>query len=123
VLCGGVDCGVADEGCAVIGSFAIADPASLFGDEDPDFPAAYAVMCVRISISFARVASSIIVLDAPRLEPEVPVAPVVLVLLGALVPALSLPTSFVMMRSIAATSVPQLFELADAVVPPRLVGL
>jgi hypothetical protein len=73
-------------------------------------------MCVRISISFARVASSMLVLAAPRLVPDVPVAPVVPVLVVP-VPAVSLPARFVMILSIAATSVPQLFELAEAAAP------
>lgn len=67
-------------------------------------PAAYAVMCVRTSINFARVASSIVALDDFVL-PLVPVAPAVDV--GA--PAdVSLPAISVMILSIAATSVPQL---------------
>lgn len=101
------------------------DAASPRGDDAaPDFEAAYAVMCARISISLARVASSIVVLDVPRLRaPEVPVAPVVALGDAPLVPAVSLPARFVMMRSIAAISVPQLLELADAAPDPRRVAL
>ena len=79
-------------------------------------------MCVRISISFARVASSIAALAAapPRFVPDVPVGLGVAVLPA---PADSLPASFVMMPSIAATSVPQLLALADAVADPRWLVL
>jgi hypothetical protein len=73
-------------------------------------------MCDRISISFARVASSTDALDpvrVPRFVPDVPVA--VPAVVPAVPVAVSLPARFVMMRSIAATSVPQLCVLADAV--------
>jgi hypothetical protein len=92
------------------------EAASVRGEEAPAFAAAYAVMCVRISISFARVASSMLVLAAARLRfvPDVPVVPVLVVLPAA---AVSLPARFVMILSIAATSVPQLFELAEAAAP------
>ena len=76
-------------------------------------------MCVRISMSFARVASSTAVIDEPRvrLAPVVPAAPLVPVPLVP-VAAVSLPARFVMMRSMAATSVPQLsVPLADVVDP------
>lgn len=116
-----VDCGVA-AGCEDAGELAVIDgsacaavaalgdaldAASVFGvDEDPAIPAAYAVMCVRTSINFARVASSIALGDF--VLPLVPVAPGVDV--GA--PAdVSLPTISVMILSTAATSVPQLLLL------------
>jgi hypothetical protein len=93
--------------CAAVAALgaALDDAASVFGvEEDPAMPAAYAVMCVRTSINFARVASSIVALDDFVL-PLVPVAPAVDV--GA--PAdVSLPAISVMILSIAATSVPQL---------------
>jgi hypothetical protein len=76
-------------------------------------------MCVRISISLARVASSTVALAA--LEPEVPVAPGVEVeVVADADEPVSLPIISVMILSTAATSVPQfLFAFAD-LFPPLL---
>ena len=109
----------------VIVSLAIVDDA-LLPDVEPvrAFAAAYAVICERISISFARVASSIEALDALRvlrLVPDVPVA--VPDVVPAVPVAVSLPARFVMMRSIAATSVPQLCVFADAAPRDALLRL
>jgi hypothetical protein len=93
--------------------------ASVFGVEGvPAIPAAYAVMCVRTSISLARVASSIAVLDLAA--PLVPVAPGVEVAVDD--EEVSLPTISLMILSIAATSVPQLAfgALADWLAPGRV---
>ena len=98
---------------AAVGS-GFAMGASAFGAAVPDMPAAYAVMCVRTSISFARVAASIAT-GVPAL-PVVPAAPAV-----ALAPVVgSLPSISVMILSIAATSVPQ-FDFAA--VPPAGVAV
>src|SRR4029453_12740147 len=89
---------------------------SVFGvDGAPAIPAAYAVMCVRTSISFARVASSIAVLDLPLDAPLVPVAPGV----DVAGDEVSLPIISLMIFSTAATSVPQLAfgALADLLAP------
>jgi hypothetical protein len=99
-------------------------------DEGVDWPliaAANAVMCVRTSISLLRVASSIVDAEAPveRLPVAVPAVPVVplvpAVAVGsALLPVVeAVPTRFVRIRSIAATSVPQLLLLADGDFVPR----
>jgi hypothetical protein len=85
---------------------ALAD-ASVFGVEVPAIPAAYAVMCVRTSISLARVASSIVVADFA-------VVPLVPTGVGVLGVADSLPTIWLMALSMAATSVPQfVFDALD----------
>jgi len=76
-------------------------------------------MWVRTSISVARVASSIVALDAPGFAaPVVPVAP------GVEVDgeAVSLPTISVMILSTAATSVPQLAFFALVDLPAVLLG-
>jgi hypothetical protein len=100
---------------AVVSELAVV---SVFGvDGAPAMPAAYPVMCVRTSISFARVASSIVALDAPDFAaPVVPVAP------GVDVDVESLPTMSVMILSTAATSVPQLAFFALADLPVLLLG-
>src|SRR3954468_10729268 len=77
-------------------------------------------MCVRTSISFARVASSIVALDAPDLAPAVPVAPGVDVDVDGDV--VSFPTMSVMILSTAATSVPQLAFLPLVDFPALLLG-
>ena len=75
--------------------------ASVFGVDVPAIPAAYAVMWVRTSISFARVASSIIVDDFA----VVPLVPVGVGVEG--VEDDSVATISLMILSMAATSVPQ----------------
>jgi len=78
----------------------------------PDMLVAYAVMCVRTSISFARVAASSATLSAAfEREPDVPTAPLepapdVPVAAGAALVSLAVRSARIL--SIAATSVPQL---------------
>ena len=105
---GGVDGGCSAGVAAAVGS-GLAAGASVFGVAVPAMPAANAVMCVRMSISFARVASSSVIAVAAL--PVVPAAPGV-----AVVPvAVSVPSISVMILSIAATSVPQFeFDFAAA---------
>jgi hypothetical protein len=97
----GVVVGACCAGVAAAVGSRFVDGSPVFCAAVPDMPAAYAVMCVRTSISFARVAaSSAIALGA---LPVVPAAPGV-----ALVAVdVSLPSISVMILSIAETSVAQ----------------